>query len=380
MKFCTRAVHPGVSLDPTTGSIVPPIYQTATYALEGIGKFKGFDYTRSSGPTNVILEACLASLESGKYGVSYSSGMAAVDAILRLLSAGDHIISSEDVYGGTSRLFDEVLTRFGLSFSYVDTTQPQQISEAIRKNTKLIWVETPSNPLLKITDVGAVKRIAKEHGILLAVDSTLATPFILRPLELGADLVLHSTSKYLSGHNQLIGGTVITNDQELYGQLKFLQKNMGNPASPFDAWLTLLGVKTLPLRMQKICQNAAFIASLLQNHHSVSRVIYPGLSSHPQHTTAKCQMSDFGGLISFELHGGLQAAKTLVGNIHICSFAESFGSVETMLTHPASMTNADMPREVRLQRGLTDGLVRLSVGIEDVEDIAEDLKQALKKT
>jgi len=379
MKFATKAVRAGIAPDPSTGAIVPPIYQTATYTLEDVGKDKGFDYSRGSNPTRAVLEANLAALEGGKYGVSYASGMAAVDAVLRLLSAGDHIITSDDVYGGVTRLFDQILSRFDLSFTYVDTSQPESIVEAIRPTTKLLWVETPTNPLLKVTDLEVVGKIAKEHNLWLGVDPTFATPYLLRPLDWGADFVVHSTTKYLSGHNQIIGGVVVTNDEKLFEQLKFVQKSIGAVSSPFDCWLTLLGLKTLPLRMEKHSTNGQAVAEFLEAHPKVSKTIYPGLPGHPQHKIAKRQMKAFSGMISFELNGGLEAGVKLMNSVELCSLAESLGAVETMITHPASMTHASVPKATREARGLTDGLVRLSVGIEDIEDIIADLEQALGK-
>ncbi len=379
MKFATKAVRAGIAPDPTTGSIVPPIYQTATYVLEEVGRDKGFDYTRSSNPTRAVLEANLAALDNGKYGVSFASGMSAVDAVARMLSAGDHVISSDDVYGGVSRLFDRILSRYGLTFTYVDTSQPEKIAEAIQPNTKLIWVETPTNPLLKITDLEVVAKIAKDNNILLGVDSTFATPYLLRPLDLGADIVLHSTTKYLSGHNQIIGGIVVVNDEEIYQQLKFFQKSIGAVSSPFDAWLTLLGIKTLPLRMDKHSTSGLAVAKYLAAHPKVAHVIYPGLPSHPQHEVAKRQMKAFSGMISFELKGDMQSGIALMNGVELCLLAESLGAVETMITHPASMTHAEVPVEDRRARGLTDALVRLSVGIEDLDDIIADLDQALAK-
>lgn len=379
MKFATKAVRAGIAPDPTTGAIVPPIYQTATYTLEAVGKDKGFDYSRSTNPTRAVLEENLAIIEGGQYGISFASGMSAVDAILRMLSAGDHVISSNDVYGGVFRLFDQILSRFALSFTYVDTSQPEKVFEAIQPNTKLIWVETPTNPLLKITDLEAVAKIAKTREILLAVDSTFATPYLLRPLEWGVDLVVHSTTKYLSGHNQLIGGIIVTKNEDLYSQLKFIQKSIGAVSSPFDCWLTLLGIKTLPLRMERHSSNGLAVAQFLEDHPKVEQTIYPGLPSHPQHDVAKRQMKAFSGMISFELKGDLEAGIKLMNNLKLCSLAESLGAVETMITHPASMTHASVPKEIRLERGLSDSLVRLSVGIEDVEDIIADLGQALDK-
>ena len=379
MFFDTKAVHAGITPDPATGSIVPPIYQTATYILEEVGKDKGFDYTRSSNPTRATLENSLAALEGGKYGISFSSGMASVDAILKLLSSGDHVVSSNDVYGGVFRLFNEVLSRYGLSFTFVNTSEPSAVEEAIRPNTKLIWLETPTNPLLQITDIDLISKIAKAHDILLGVDSTFATPYLLRPLEWEVDIVMHSTTKYLSGHNQIIGGILITNSEELNGKLKFLQKTIGAVSSPFDCWLNLLGLKTLSLRMARHSSNGMEVAQFLVDHPKVERVIYPGLQSHPQHEIAKRQMKAFSGMISFDLKGGFDAGKTLMNSVQLCALAESLGAVESMITHPASMTHADVPEDIRVARGLTNGLVRISVGIEDVRDIMADLEQALDK-
>jgi cystathionine beta-lyase/cystathionine gamma-synthase len=379
MKFATKAVRSGISPDPTTGAIVPPIYQTATYVLEEVGKDRGFDYTRASNPTRAVLEANLAALEGGRHCVSYASGMSAVDAVLRLLSAGDHVVSSNDVYGGVYRLFERVLRRFGLTFTYVDSTRAENVAKAIRPETKLIWIETPTNPLITVTDLEAVARIGRERKIPVAVDSTFATPALLRPLEFGVDLVVHSTTKYLSGHNQLIGGAVVMNDGALHEKMRFFQKCMGAVSSPFDCWLTLLGIKTLHLRMERHSANGMAVAKFLERHPKVARVSYPGLPAHPQHAVAKAQMSAFSGMISFELNGGIPAGRTLMNSVRLCALAESLGAVETMVTHPATMTHADVPKADREARGLTDGLVRISVGIEDVDDIIADLEQALAK-
>ncbi|MHC4081222.1 MAG: trans-sulfuration enzyme family protein [Planctomycetota bacterium] len=379
MKFETRVVRAGISPDPTTGAIVPPIYETATYVLPEVGTNKGFDYTRSSNPTRQVLEASLAAIDGGKYGVAYSSGMSAVDACLKLLDAGDHVVCSDDVYGGVSRHFNQVLSRYGLMFTYVDTTRPDKVREAVRPETRMLWIETPTNPLLKVTDLEAMSTIAREHDLYYGIDSTFATPVFLRPLEYGADIVMHSTTKYLSGHNQLIGGVVITDRQDIFDSLKFIQKTIGAVPSPFDCWLTLLGLKTLHLRMERHAQNAQRVAEFLEGHPQVARVSYPGLPSHPQHDVAKAQMSGFSGMISFELKGGVPAGKTLMNSVKLCSLAESLGAVETMITHPATMTHAEVPAEERAARGLTDGLVRISVGIEDADDILEDLAQALEQ-
>jgi cystathionine gamma-lyase len=379
VKFDTKVVRAGITPDPTTGSILPPIYETATYVLEEIGKDKGFDYTRSSNPTRQVLEENLAAIEGGKYAICFASGMSAVDSVMKLLSAGDHVISSDDVYGGVSRHFNRVLARYGLNFSYVNSSEPEAVRKAIRPETKMLWVETPTNPLLKVTDLAAMADIAKQRGLYLGVDSTFATPVFLRPLEYGVDIVMHSTTKYLSGHNQIIGGAIITNRQDIYDEMKFIQKTIGAVPSPFDCWLTLLGLKTLHLRMQRHAVSAQRVAEYLEGQPKVSRVTYPGLASHPQHEIAKSQMSGFSGMISFELKGGIPAGKAVMNNVKLCGLAESLGAVETMITHPATMTHADVPAEEREARGLTGGLVRLSVGIEDVEDIVADLEQALDK-
>ena len=379
MKFDTKVVQAGITPDPTTGAILPPLYQTATYVLEEVGKDKGFDYTRSSNPTRQVMEEILAVLDGGKYGIAFASGMSAVDSCMRLLKAGDHVICSDDVYGGVSRHFNQILVNYDLHFTYVDSSNSANIENAIQSNTKLIWIETPTNPLLKITDLEAVGNIANKHNILFGVDSTFATPVFLRPLEFGADLVMHSTTKYLSGHNQLIGGVVITNREDLFDQLKFVQKTIGAVPGPFDCWLTILGIKTLDLRMKKHDSNAQIVAEYLEAHPKILSVTYPGLPSHPAHETAKKQMSGFSGMISFELTGGIPAGKIVMNSVKLAKLAESLGSVETMITHPATMTHADVPKDEREARGLTDGLVRLSVGIENPDDIIADLEQALNR-
>ena len=379
MKFDTKVVQAGITPDPTTGAILPPLYQTATYVLEEVGKDKGFDYTRSSNPTRQVMEEILAVLDGGRFGIAFASGMSAVDSCMRLLKAGDHVICSDDVYGGVSRHFNQILVNYDLHFTYVDSSNSANIENAIQSNTKLIWIETPTNPLLKITDLEAVGNIAKKHNILFGVDSTFATPVFLRPLEFGADLVMHSTTKYLSGHNQLIGGVVITNREDLFDKLKFVQKSIGAVPGPFDCWLTILGIKTLDLRMKKHDSNAQTVAEYLEAHPKVLSVTYPGLPSHPAHETAKKQMSGFSGMISFELIGGIPAGKIVMNSVKLAKLAESLGAVETMITHPATMTHADVPKDEREARGLTDGLVRLSVGIENPDDIIADLEQALNR-
>ena len=379
MKFDTKVVRAGISPDPTTGSILPPIYETATYVLPEVGRDLGFDYTRSSNPTRQVLEDNLAAIENGKYAISFASGMSAVDACFKLFSSGDHIVCGDDVYGGVTRLLDNVIVQQGLSVSYVDTTNADVVRAAITPATRMLWIETPTNPLLKVSDLEDMVSIAREKNILLGVDSTFATPVFLRPLDFGADIVMHSTTKYLAGHNQIIGGVLITNAEHVFEKMKYIQKTIGAVSSPFDCWLNLSGLKTLHLRMKRHEESAMQVAQFLESHAKIDRVLYPGLPSHPQHAVAKAQMSGFSGMIAFELTGGAEAGKTLMNNVQLCGLAESLGSVETMITHPASMTHADVPVEDRRKRGLTDGLVRLSVGIEDVEDIIADLENALKK-
>ena len=377
MKFETKAVHAGISPDPSTGAILPPIYQTATYVLDEVGGGKGYDYTRSSNPTRTVLEKNVAELEGGKHGIAFASGMSAVDAVLHIFSPGDHIVSSNDVYGGVSRLFDKILQRYGLTFTYVDSSIAENVENAIKPNTKMIWIETPTNPLLKVTDLEAIAAIAKKHGLLFGLDNTFATPYLLRPLDFGADIVAHSATKYISGHNQIIGGVVVVNDNGLQEQIKFTQKSIGAVPSPFDCWLTLLGIKTLALRMDKHCANALHIAKHLEAHPKVKKVSYPGLNSHPGHEIAKKQMRAFGGMITFELNGTIDSGIKLMNSLKLCALAESLGAVETMITHPASMTHAEVPQKDREARGLSDSTIRLSVGIEAVEDIIADLEQAL---
>jgi len=379
LKFDTKVVRAGISPDPTTGSILPPIYETATYVLPEVGRDLGFDYTRSSNPTRQVLEENLAAIDSGQYAVSFASGMSAVDACFKLLTKGDHIVCGDDVYGGVTRLLDNVTVQQGIDVSYVDTTNADAVRSVITPKTRMLWIETPTNPLLKVSDLEEMVKIARENNILLGVDSTFATPVFLRPLEFGADIVMHSTTKYLAGHNQIIGGVIVTNHQHVFEKMKYIQKTIGAVSSPFDCWLNLSGLKTLHLRMKRHEESAMAIAEFLEGHAKIDRVLYPGLSSHPQHTIAKAQMSGYSGMIAFELTGGTDAGKRLMNNVQLCGLAESLGSVETMITHPASMTHVDVPAEDRRKRGLTDGLVRLSVGIEDVDDIIADLESALEK-
>ena len=378
MKFDTKVVRAGISPDPTTGSILPPIYETATFVLPEVGRDLGFDYTRSSNPTRQVLEDNLAAIDSGEYAVSFASGMSAVDSCFKLLAAGDHIVCGDDVYGGVTRLLDNVTVQQGIDVSYVDTTNADAVRSVITPKTRMLWIETPTNPLLKVSDLEEMVKIARENDILLGVDATFATPVFLRPLEFGADIVMHSTTKYLAGHNQIIGGVIVTNHQHVFEKMKYIQKTIGAVSSPFDCWLNLSGLKTLHLRMKRHEESAMAVAEFLERHNKIDRVLYPGLASHPQHAIAKAQMSGFSGMIAFELTGGTEAGKQLMNNVQLCGLAESLGSVETMITHPASMTHVDVPVEDRRKRGLTDGLVRLSVGIEDVDDIIADLESALE--
>ncbi len=378
-SFETRCVHGGQKPDPTTGAIVPPVYMTATYVLDRIGGWKGYDYSRTINPTRVAMENLLAELEGSKHGIAFASGLAAITSILSLLSKGDHVVSTDDIYGGVYRLFEQVLKRFGLEFTYVDSSEPGNIESAIKDNTKMLWIETPTNPLLKITDVEAAAKIAKREKLISVVDSTFATPYNLRPLEYGIDIVMHSTTKYISGHNNLIGGFAAASSDELAEKLRFLQNAIGAVPGPMDCWLVIMGAKTLHLRMEKHEKNAREIAAFLESHPKIERIIYPGLESHPQHGIAKRQMKGFGGMISFELKDDSHAGERFANSLKLISLAESLGAVESMLTHPATMTHKSIPGGERLARGITDGLVRLSVGVEDVEDIRADLEQALEK-
>ena len=380
LGFSTRAVHAGQRPDPTTGAIMTPVYFTSTYVQEGPGVHKGFDYARTVHPTRLALEANLASLEGARFGLCFSSGMAATSTVALSLSAGDHVVCCNDLYGGTYRVFTKVFERFGLKFSFVDATDPAKIEAAFTPQTKLVWVETPSNPMLRLTDIAEVCRRAHEKGVKVCVDNTFASPALQRPLELGADLVVHSTTKYLGGHSDVVGGAVLTSDKELFDKLKFLQNSVGAVPGPMDCFLVLRGTKTLPLRLERHCQNAMKLAKHLQAHPEVARVHYPGLPGHPGHDVARKQMKGFGGMISFELKGELERAKRMISSTKLFSLAESLGGVESLIGHPASMTHGSIPREERLKSGLVDGLIRLSVGVEDADDLAADLDQAIQKS
>ena len=376
MGFSTDAIHAGQKPDPTTGAVSVPIYQTSTYVQEALGKHKGFEYARTQNPTRSALEANLAALESGKYGVAFASGMSAIHALLSLFQQGDHIVASHTVYGGTYRLFEQLLRRFGLDFSWVDTGDLEQLRTALRTNTRLVLVETPSNPLISITDVSAVARLCEEAGVLLAVDNTFLSPYLQRPLELGAHVVIHSTTKFLNGHSDSVGGALLVHDEELANQLYFIQNASGAILSPFDSWLVLRGVKTLAVRMKAHEENGRQMAAFLAHHPGIQNVFYPGLETHPQHELAKHQQDGFGAMITFET-GNLDNARHVLNRVKLASLAESLGGVETLISHPASMTHASIPRQLRQSLGITDGLVRISVGIENIEDLVADLEQAL---
>jgi len=376
-RFETRAIHAGCEPDSGTGAIMTPIFQTSTYVQESPGKHKGYDYSRTHNPTRTALERNIASLEEGNYGLAFSSGMSAISTITHMLNAGDHIICSDDVYGGTFRLFDKVLKKFNLEFDFIDLTSLQSLERYIKNTTKLVWLESPSNPLLKLINIEATAKIAKSRGIVTVVDNTFATPFFQKPLKLGADIVMHSTTKYLNGHSDVIGGALVMNDQELYNKLQFLQNAAGGVPGPFDCFLVLRGIKTLAIRMERHAENALKIAQFLENHPKVRKVIYPGLNSHPQHEIAKRQMTGFGGIVTFFIKGGLEAARKFLERVKVFSLAESLGGVESLIEHPAIMTHASLPKEVREKIGISDELIRVSVGIEHVDDLISDLKQAL---
>ncbi|MGH7483790.1 MAG: trans-sulfuration enzyme family protein [Longimicrobiales bacterium] len=377
-RFGTRAIHAGQTPDPTTGAIMPPIFQTSTYVQEALGKPRaGYEYARVSNPTRAALEANVASLEDGRHGAAFASGLAAIEAILKRLSAGDHVVSEENTYGGTHRMFTRILARLGIEFSFVDTRDLDQVRDAFRPTTKLLYLETPTNPMMRVSDLRAASGIARERGIAVCVDNTFATPYNQRPLELGADVVVHSSTKYLNGHSDVIGGIAVTNDDAIAEDLYFMQKAAGAVPGPMDCWLVLRGTKTLPVRMEAHNRNGLRVAEFLEGHAGVERVYYPGLPSDPEHALAKSQMCGFTGMVSMEL-GSLARARRVLERVRVFSLAESLGGVESLIGHPAMMTHAAVPAERRDAMGITDGLVRLSVGIEDVEDLIEDLDLALR--
>ena len=375
--FETRAIHAGQRPDPDTGAVMTPIYASSTFAQGAPGDHRGYEYSRTGNPTRASLEANLASLEGGTYGRAFASGMAAINTVLNMLEAGDHVVVGEDVYGGTHRLFTQVYEDYDLEFDFVDTTTPDVVANAVTSATELVWLETPTNPLMQVVDIVEIAEIAHEYGALCAVDNTFATPYLQRPLELGADIVAHSLTKYLGGHSDVVAGALVTDDKNLDEQLGFYQNSVGATPDPFACFLVLRGTKTLPVRMERHCENARELAVWLDGQPAVDRVYYPGLDSHPQYDLAATQMADFGGMLSFELDGTLEMAQSLVSNTEVFTLAESLGGVESLIEQPATMTHASVPREVRREAGVTDGLVRVSVGVEDVTDLRVDLERAL---
>lgn len=379
-RFGTRAIHAGQEPDPTTGAIMTPIYATSTYVQASPGVHKGYEYSRSQNPTRFAYERCVADLEGGARGLAFASGLAATSTLLDLLDTGSHVVAADDLYGGTYRLFERVRRRSaGLDFTFVDLAKPGALEAAIRPETRLIWVETPSNPMLKILDLDFVARLARQHGALAVADNTFATPYLQRPLEHGFDIVVHSATKYLNGHSDVISGIMVSRDAELGDRLAYLQNAVGAVAGPFDSFLALRGLKTLHLRMDRHCSNAQQLAEWLETHAAVEHVVYPGLRSHPQHELAKRQMSAFGGMITVILRGGLEAARSALERFRVFALAESLGGVESLAEHPGIMTHASVPADRRAELGISDGLIRLSVGVEDVADLKEDLEQALRE-
>ncbi len=378
MKLGTKFIHAGVEPDPTTGAIMTPIYQTSTYVQEAPAQHKGYEYARSQNPTRTALEAAFAAIENGKFGLAFSSGVAATDAVIKLLQPGDEVIAASDMYGGTYRLFTKVFEKFGIKFHYVNMQNAENIRSFINSNTKLVWTETPTNPLMNITDIAAVAAITKEHKLLLCVDNTFASPYLQNPLDLGADIVMHSVTKYLGGHSDVIQGCLVMNDKDLREQLYFIQKSCGAVPGPMDCFLVLRGIKTLHVRMQRHCENGEKVANFLRNHPKVGKVYWCGFTDHPNHDIAKKQMRGFGGMMSFTLkNDSVDEAKRVLSSTKVFALAESLGGVESLINHPASMTHASIPREERIKNGLTDSLIRLSVGIEDADDLIDDLNQAI---
>jgi cystathionine beta-lyase/cystathionine gamma-synthase len=375
--FTTRAIHVAQEPEPATGSVITPLYLTSTYAQQDIGVHKGYDYSRTDNPTRSVVQEVVASLENGKYGLAFASGMAAESTIMQLLWEGDHVVAGDDLYGGTFRLFNDVLVKYGLKFSYVDPSDPRAVEKAIRPNTRMVWIETPTNPLLRIVDIAVVAEVVHRHEALLVVDNTFASPYFQQPLRLGADIVVHSATKYLGGHSDLIMGVLVTSNEEAYESLKFHQNAVGGTPSPFDCWLLLRGLKTLSLRMERHASNAMAVACFLRDHPRVERVFYPGLAEHRGHEVAARQMSGFGGIVTVDLAGGEPAARDFLRRTKLFLTAESLGGVESLADHPAIMTHASVPVERREAAGIGGGLIRLSVGIEDEADLIQDLSQAL---
>jgi cystathionine beta-lyase/cystathionine gamma-synthase len=378
MGFQTTAIHAGQEPDATTGAVSVPIYQTSTYAQEGLGKHKGFEYARTQNPTRLALEQNIAALEGARFGYAFASGMAAIDATLRLVKAGDHVIVSDNTYGGTYRLFSRVLSNYGIEFTYVDTSDASNVEAAIRDNTRMVFVETPTNPVMMVTDLQAVSDMAHARGVRVVCDNTFLSPYLQRPMEFGVDIVLHSTTKYLNGHSDSVGGVVVLNDEQDAEWIKFIQNSAGAILSPFDSWLIMRGTKTLALRMEQHDKNGRAVAAFLEEHPKVQKLYYPGSLSHRQHDLAKRQQRGFGGMVSFDV-GSLANARAVLEGVRLCTLAESLGAVESLISHPATMTHASVLPETRSRLGITDGLVRISVGLEDVDDIIADLDQALGK-
>jgi cystathionine beta-lyase/cystathionine gamma-synthase len=379
MKFATKAIHAGVHPDPATGAIMTPIYQTSTYVQEGVGNHKGYEYSRTLNPTRHALEKNIAAIENGKHGACFGSGLAAIDCVIKMLNPGDEIISTNDLYGGSYRIFNTIFAKYGLIFHFVDMQDPAAVAALVNENTKLIWVETPTNPMMNIIDIKAMADIAKKANALLCVDNTFATPYLQNPLDLGADMVMHSVTKYLGGHSDVVMGALVCNDDALATEMYRIQNSSGAVTAPMDSFLVLRGIKTLHLRMQRHCENGEQIARFLSTHLKVDKVYWPGFETHPNHHVAKAQMRGFGGMISFTLKGNqLQDALDLVKKVGIFALAESLGGVESLIGHPATMTHASIPKEVREQSGVVDSLIRLSVGVEDADDLIADLKQALE--
>jgi len=378
MKFGTKAVHAGVAPDPSTGAIMTPIFQTSTYVQESPARHKGYAYARGANPTRNALQASLAALENGAYALCFSSGMGATDAVIKLLNPGDEVITSNDLYGGSYRMFKHVFEKYGIKFHFIDLTKATNIEPFINKQTKLLWLETPTNPLMNIVDIKACAQIARAHGITVAVDNTFASPYLQNPLDLGADIVMHSVTKYLSGHSDVIMGALVMNDEKLYKDLAFIMNSCGAVPGPQDSFLVLRGIKTLHLRMERHCFNGRQVAEFLKNHPKVGKVYWPGFADHPNHDVAKKQMRDFGGMLSFTLaDDSVEKATKLMESVKLFSLAESLGGVESLINHPASMTHASIPKEERLKSGLVDSLIRLSIGVEDSDDLIADLEQAL---
>ncbi len=377
MRFETIAIHAGDRPDPATGAVSVPIYQTSTFKFQDVGKTKGWEYSRAANPTRKVLEDTIARLEGGKAGFAFATGMAAETTVMHLLKTGDHVISADDIYGGTYRLFKDVMPAFGLEFTFLRMDDRKRIEEAIKPNTRMLWLETPSNPLLNIIDIELVVDIAREHRLLVVVDNTFATPYFFRPIEYGVDIVVHSTTKYLNGHSDVIGGAVVTTTDELSRKVQFLLNAMGTNAAPFDCWLVLRGIETLPVRMKQHQENAFAVANYLKGHLGVKRVLYPGLESHKGHEIAKRQMRGFGGMVSFELGTGTDAVNTFLRRLRVFSLAGSLGDVASLAEHPATMSHDSMSRDYRQNVGITDELIRLSVGLENIDDLIEDLEQAL---